>query len=66
MKKATAALSIPSLSPHELRHTCGTLLYARTKNIYAVSKFLGHANINITAKIYVHNDVDTLRESLGF
>lgn len=66
MKKAADTLLIPLLNPHELRHTCGTLLYARTKNIYAVSKFLGHANINITAKIYVHNDVDTLRESLGF
>lgn len=66
LEKASADLSIEPLNPHELRHTCGTLLYARTKNIYAVSKFLGHANINITAKIYVHNDVDTLRESLGF
>lgn len=57
---------IPTLTPHELRHTCGTLLYKKTKNIYAVSKFLGHSNINITTKIYVHNDVDTLRNDLNF
>lgn len=53
------------LTPHELRHTCGTLMYNRTKNIYAVSKYLGHADVSITAKLYVHNDIDTLRDSLG-
>ena len=52
------------LSPHELRHTCGTLLYASSKNIYAVSKYLGHSDVSITAKLYVHNDIDILRESL--
>lgn len=54
----------PRLTPHELRHTCGTLLYANSKNIYAVSKYLGHSDVSITAKLYVHNDIDILRESL--
>ena len=53
------------LSPHELRHTCGTLLYEKTKDIYAVSKFLGHSSINITAKYYVHADPDVLRSALN-
>ena len=56
---------IPKLSPHELRHTCGTLLYANSKDIYAVSKYLGHANIDITVKTYVHDTADLLREHLG-
>lgn len=55
---------IPRLTPHELRHTCGTLMYLHTKDIYAVSKFLGHANINITAKYYVHSDAELLRNNL--
>ena len=55
----------PLLTPHELRHTCGTLMYNRSKNIYAVSKYLGHATVDITSRLYVHNDIDTLRESLG-
>ena len=55
---------IPTLTPHELRHTCGTLLYANSKDIYAVSKYLGHANIDITVKIYVHDSTDMLREHL--
>ena len=30
------------ISPHKLRHTCGTNLYAATKDIYLVSQVLGH------------------------
>lgn len=56
---------LPKLTPHEYRHTCGTLLYRRTKNIYAVSKFLGHSDVVITTKIYVHNDVEALRADLS-
>lgn len=52
------------LTPHELRHTCGTVFYERTHDIYAVSKFLGHSSIDITSKYYVHSDVEQLRNSL--
>jgi integrase len=45
------------LAPHELRHTCGTLLYQTTKDIYYVSRFLGHSDIGITTKIYVHSEM---------
>lgn len=55
----------PVLTPHELRHTCGTLLYRKTRDIYATSKYLGHSSIEITSKLYVHSDVDMLRESLN-
>lgn len=60
-----ANTDIEKLNPHELRHTCGTLLYQRTKNIYAVSKFLGHADIKITTDTYIHDDIDMLRDELG-
>lgn len=45
------------LTPHELRHTCGTLLYEETKDIYHVSRFLGHSDIGITTKTYVHSEM---------
>lgn len=61
MERVCSSLGIPALRPHELRHTCGTLLYERTRDIYAVSKYLGHASVAITSKIYVHNNVDLLR-----
>lgn len=45
------------LSPHELRHTCGTLLYEQTRDIYYVSRFLGHSDVGITTRIYVHSEM---------
>ncbi|PKM62331.1 MAG: hypothetical protein CVU97_05915 [Firmicutes bacterium HGW-Firmicutes-21] len=57
--------TIDELTPHELRHTCGTLLYARTKDIFAVSKYLGHSSIDVTTKLYVHDSADLLRTNLG-
>lgn len=59
------ATSLYRLSPHELRHTCGTLLYNKTGDIHAVSKFLGHSTVSITSMYYVHSDVEILRERLG-
>lgn len=63
-KDASADLGIPRLSPHELRHTCGTNLYARSGDIYAVSKYLGHASVETTAHYYVHSSPEVLRSRL--
>ena len=57
-------ISLKRLSPHELRHTCGTLLYEKTGDLYAVSKYLGHSSVAVTAKYYVHSDVELLRQRL--
>lgn len=62
MTKMCKELNIPVLTPHELRHTCGTILYQKTKNIYGVSKFLGHSSVRITESIYVHDNVEDMRD----
>lgn len=49
----------PMLTPHEHRHTCGTLLYRKTRDIYKVMTFLGHSSVETTAKIYVHPDTES-------
>lgn len=54
------------LTAHELRHTCGTLLYEETKDIFQVSKFLGHSEIGITTKIYVHSQYHTEKVHVDF
>jgi integrase len=54
------------LSAHELRHTCGTILYETTKDIYHVSRFLGHSDINITTKIYVHSEMQEEKVHIDF
>lgn len=42
------------LRVHDLRHSHATLLINKGANIVAVSKRLGHANIEITLKTYTH------------
>lgn len=57
---------IKKLNAHELRHTYGTLLYKSGTDIYTISKLMGHANVLITTKIYVHDDLDTIKASMKY
>lgn len=50
MKAAVANAGIRELTVHELRHTYATNLFHDTKDIYYVSKQLGHTNINTTRR----------------
>jgi len=45
---------------HGLRHTAGTLMYARTKNLRAVAQHLRHAQLD-TAAIYAEMDDSEVR-----
>jgi len=54
------------LTAHELRHTCGTLLYDTTRDIYHVSRFLGHSDIGITTKTYVHSEMQDAKIHIIF
>lgn len=63
------SLNVPMdkrLTAHELRHTCGTLLYEDTKDVYYVSKFLGHSDIGITTKTYIHSDLQEKKIHIDF
>lgn len=65
MKKMNAEnLDIPILSAHELRHTFGTMLRRRDVDIYTIQKVMGHKDIKMTSEIYVHNEIETLRNGL--
>lgn len=64
MKKLCATAKVPILTPHELRHTYGTLKREEGVDIYTIQKVMGHADISITADIYVHNDIDVLKKQL--
>ena len=39
---------------HDLRHSFASNMIAAGSNIVAVSRYLGHANINITLEVYAH------------
>lgn len=56
--------NIRLLSPHQMRHTCGTVLYEQCHDIFAVQSFLGHSNAVVTSNIYVHSNADDLRQQL--
>jgi integrase len=42
------------ISPHDLRHTAGTLMLRRGVPIEVVSKTLGHKDITVTYRVYRH------------
>ena len=52
---------IPVLTLHEMRHTYGTSLRRNGVDIYTIQKILGHKDIQVTAEIYVHNELEELR-----
>ncbi|MGN1133352.1 MAG: tyrosine-type recombinase/integrase [Oscillospiraceae bacterium] len=58
-------LSIDYLSPHELRHTYGTVLREKGVDLYTISRLLGHSDSKITETTYVHNDIEVLRKRMG-
>lgn len=65
MEKACSSLGLPYLVPHELRHTFGTVLREKGVDIYTISRVMGHSDVVVTDKIYVHNDYDVLRKNMG-
>ncbi len=46
--------ALPIISPHDLRHTAGTLMLRRGMPIEVVSKVLGHSKVSITLDVYRH------------
>ena len=46
--------------PHETRHTTATLLYGQDEHL--VKLILGHAEKDLTKKVYTHNTIEQLRE----
>jgi integrase len=44
----------PLVTLHGLRHSCGSILLARGVPLIVVSRHLGHADPNVTAKVYAH------------
>lgn len=54
---------LPKLRFHGLRHSCASLLIAMGQDIAAVSKRLGHSDVNTTLRVYVHSSDERDRKS---
>lgn len=50
---------------HIFRHSAGTLLYAKSRDLKLVQGALGHADISTTSDIYVHLDDKVISEGTG-
>jgi integrase len=49
-----AAIGVPELTFHALRHTHASQLIAAGVDVVTISKRLGHASPNITLSVYAH------------
>lgn len=51
-------------TPHTLRHTYGSMVYAKTHNEELVRELMGHSSIQTTMDIYVHMTDDEVADEL--
>ena len=60
-----AGNSVPNkhITPHKLRATFATALYAETRDVYAVATALGHRQVETTKEYYAHISEDIKKEN---
>jgi len=54
---------LPDMSPHDLRHSCASLLLANGADIKSVQEILGHADARTTLNYYVRADLKQARSA---
>lgn len=52
---------LPDVSPHDLRHSCASLLLESGADIKSVQEILGHANASTTLNFYVKTDMKQMK-----
>ena len=57
--------NLPDMSPHDLRHSCATLLLQSGADIKSVQDILGHANANTTLNFYVRSDLQQMQAAVN-
>lgn len=61
MKRFMKRINLPDMSPHDLRHTCASLLIQSGADIKSVQDILGHADASTTLNFYVRSNIETMR-----
>ena len=52
---------LPDMSPHDLRHSCATLLLTSGADIKSVQEILGHTNASTTLNFYIKSDLRQMK-----
>ncbi len=63
LKRFMKRINLPDMSPHDLRHTCGSLLIQSGADIKSVQDILGHADASTTLNFYVKSDMANMRKA---
>ncbi len=63
VKRYMKSVGLPDMSPHDLRHSCATLLLANGADIKSVQNILGHSDASTTLNFYVHSDLSQMKNA---
>lgn len=63
LSRFTETHNLPRVSPHDLRHTCGSLMLAAGASVKEVQDTLGHTDASITLNFYVGTDDKALKQA---
>ena len=63
LKRFMKRNGFPDMSPHDLRHTCATLLLSSGADVKSVQNILGHADASTTLNYYVRADMQNMRNA---
>ena len=63
VKRFMKSNGLPDMSPHDLRHSCATLLISSGADIKSVQEILGHTNASTTLNFYVGTNLERMKEA---
>ena len=61
-KKIGELIKVPSLHPHDFRHSYATLMKNSGIDLESISEMLNHASVDVTKKFYIKSDSSKIRK----